>query len=162
MCSATGSANLTEPEGGWKFTALQTIFSQRIFTSQTVATTAPVSTATSPSNAGPRASDNKSSPNGPKKHAGAIAGSVVPVGVLLIAALLLYLLYRARASKAKRQQSTDKRENEETGVELPESNAEQVFEVHAHEPAELEPGNRFELSETPVRPPINQFELPGR
>lgn len=92
VCSATGSANLTEPEGGWNFTALQTIFSQRILTSQTAATTTSASTATSSSNARPSASD------GPRKHTGAIAGGVVAGVVVLIAALLLY---RARASKAE-------------------------------------------------------------
>ena len=159
VCSATGSANLTEPEGGWNFTALQTIFSQRILTSQTAATTTSASTTTSPSNAAPSDSDNTSNPNGPRKHTGAIAGGVVAGVVVLIAALLLY---RARASKAKRQQSTDQRRDEGTGVNLPERNAAEVFEVHSHEPPELEPGNRVELSEKTVEPPISRFELPGR
>lgn len=164
-CSATGDANLTEPQGGWNFTALQTIFSQRIPISQTAATTASastktsVSTATSPSNADLSASDNKSSPNEPKKHIGAIAGGVVAGVVVLIAA---FLLYRARASKARRQQSTDQSRDEWTRVELPERNPVQVFEVLSNEPTELEPGNVFELSENPVKQPINRFELPGR
>ncbi|MCJ1424703.1 hypothetical protein MMC29_002591 [Sticta canariensis] len=157
--NANGSANLTEPEGGWGFTDLQTIFSQRILTSQTAPTTTSASTATSSSYAGPSASDNTSNPNGPKKHTAAIAGGVAAGVVVLIAALFLY---RARASKAKRQQSTDQRRDEGTGVALPESNAEQVFEVLSHEPPELEPGNRFELSENPGKPPTSRFELPGR
>lgn len=162
--SATGNANLTEPKGGWDFTALQTIFSQRIPISQTAATTASastktsVSTATSPSNADASASDKESSPNEPKKHTGAIAGGVVAGVVVLIAALLLY---RGRASKARRQQSTDQSRDEGTRAELPERNPVQVFEV-LNEPPELEPGNRFELSANPVKQPINRFELPGR
>ena len=153
VCSATGSAHLTEPEGGWNYTALQTIFSQRILTSQTAATTTSASTATSPSNARPSVSD------GPRNHTGAIAGGVVAGVVVLIAALLLY---RARASKAKRQQSTDQRTDEGNGVDLTERNAMQVFEAPSHEPPELEPGNRFELSENPGEPPTSRFELPGR
>ncbi|MCJ1268768.1 hypothetical protein MMC22_008656 [Lobaria immixta] len=167
--NAIGNANLTEPKGGWDFTALQTIFSQRILISQTAATTTSattasastktsVSTATSPSNADPSASGNKSSPNEPEKHTGAIAGGVAAGVVVLIAALLLY---QARASKARRQQSTDQRRDEGTRVELPERNFVQVFEV-LNEPPELEPGNRFELSANPVKQPINRFELPGR
>lgn len=187
MCSATGNANLTEPEGGWNYTALQTIFSQRVLTSQTAATTGSVSTAPSPSNAEPSAPDHKSSPNEPKKHTGAIAGGVAAGVVVLIVA---FLLYRMRASKARRQQSTDPRRDEGTRVESPETNPVPVSEVPSREPLELEPGyrselsetnpipvfelpsheppelesrHRFELSENPVNPPSSRlFELPGR
>ncbi|MCJ1263275.1 hypothetical protein MMC22_003145 [Lobaria immixta] len=158
--NATGNANLTEPEGGWNFTALQTIFSQRIPNSQTAVTTASastktsVSTATSPSNADPSASDNKLSPNEPKKNTGAIVGGVVAGVVVLIAALLLY---RTRASKARRQ---DQSRDEGTRVGLPERNSVQVFQV-PNELSELGPGNRFVLSENSVKLPISRFELQG-
>lgn len=148
--SATGNANLTEPEGGWNFTALQTIFSQRIPISQTATTTASASTKTSVS--------TPTSPNEPKKHTGAIAGGVAAGVVVLIAA---FLLYRAGASKARRQQSNDQSRDEGNRVELPERNPVQVFEVLS-EPPELEPGHRFELSGNPVKLPISRFELPGR
>ena len=116
--------------------------------SASTATVASASTATSPSNVGPIASDNASNPNGPKKNSGAIAGGVVAGVVVLIAALLLYW---TRASKAKRQQSADQRRDEGTRVELPEGNAVKVFELPPHEPPELEPGNRLELSGDPVK-----------
>lgn len=159
MCSATGSANLTEPQGGWNYTALQTIFSQRAAKNVFASTTTSVSTATSYSTAEPSASGNKLSPTEPKKHTGAITGGVIAGVVVVIAA---FLLYRARASKARRQQSTDQNRDEGTRVELPERNPIQAFEVLSNEPPELEPGNRFELSENSVKLPINRFELPGR
>ena len=152
VCSATGNANLTEPEGGWDFTALQTIFSQRVLVSPTAATTAPASTTTSVS---PSTSDHKPSPNKPKSYTGTIAGGVA-AGIIVLIAAILY--HRARASKAKRQQSTDQKRDGGTRIRSPKETPVQVFELFS-EPPELEPGNRFELSGNPVRLSISRFEL---
>ena len=106
--SASGNANLTEPQGGWTSTALQNIFSQRPLWARPSRTPAsaqaalapdkPLSTTALPSAASPFASNStlrKSSKKTTKRVTGGVLGGIA--GSLVVVTLIYFLGRRRRA-----------------------------------------------------------------
>lgn len=141
--SSFGNATLTEPEGGWNFTALQDIFSVKAAKSNdALINSSPTPTPSSTSNKPPSSNS----------HKGAIAGGVVGgvLGVIFIGALILIASKRRRredGSQAPKSIFSRKSRTKPGFLHKLINPHDPVthYEKDAQHRAELSPADRFEI-----------------
>ncbi|KAI9818452.1 MAG: hypothetical protein M1827_000511 [Pycnora praestabilis] len=131
--NAFGSANVTEPEGGFNDSALGPIFSQRVprFTppnlfAQSTNISSPATNTSQPVSSGTSSSKSKSKSN--------IVGGVVG-GVVALALLLVIGFYSHRAQKARQQKEQQAKRTSEAWAkaELEPTEAQYKMELHGND-----------------------------